>query len=87
LTPSKQIAIVGDDAQELLGVMFEQYRPNQIVAMKRAEAESAMPLLENRVELNDKATAYVCEHFGCRMHWRRGWGSSRSWAPDFSQIP
>jgi uncharacterized protein YyaL (SSP411 family) len=33
----------------------------------RADADSAIPLLENRDALNGQATVYVCEHFACQM--------------------
>lgn len=56
LTPPKEIALGSDDAQPLLDVVFGEYRPNQVVAQKRADAESAIPLLENRVTLNGKTT-------------------------------
>ncbi len=63
----QEIALVGDDAQELLNVVFEAYRPHQVVAWKDADAKSVIPLLEGRTMLDGKATAYVCENFACRM--------------------
>jgi hypothetical protein len=35
LAPPKEIAIVGENAQPLLDVVFGEYRPNQVVAWKR----------------------------------------------------
>ncbi len=75
LAPPKEIAIVGgdssplaqNDSQALLDVVFGEYRPNQVVAWKRANAASAIPLLEGRKVLNGQATAYVCENFACQM--------------------
>lgn len=73
LAPPKEIAIVGpstgaqDGAQELLNVVFDEYRPNQVVAWKKENAESAIPLLEGRATIDGKATAYVCQNFACQM--------------------
>lgn len=67
LTPPKEIAIVGNDARNLLDVVFEQYCPNQVVAWKRANEDSAIPLLEGREMLDGKATAYVCQNFACQL--------------------
>lgn len=67
ITPPKEIAIVGDDAQPLLDVVFEGYRPNQGAALKRGEADSVIPLLEGRAIIDNKATAYACQKFACQM--------------------
>ena len=67
LTPPREIAIVGDDAQELLDVVFGAYRPNQVVALKRADTASEIPLLDGRAMIDGKATAYVCQNFACQM--------------------
>ncbi|GIL15168.1 MAG: thioredoxin domain-containing protein [Chloroflexota bacterium] len=66
LAPPKEIAIVGADAENLLQVVFGEYRPNQVVAWKRANADSVIPLLEGRAAMSGKATAYVCEKFACQ---------------------
>jgi uncharacterized protein YyaL (SSP411 family) len=58
---------VGDDAQNLLEVVFGEYRPNQVVAWKREGAESVVPLLERREVIDGKATAYVCQKFTCQI--------------------
>lgn len=67
LAPPKENAIVGENAQPLLNVVFGEYRPKQVVAWKRDGAESMIPLLEERVAEDEKATAYVCQHFACQM--------------------
>ena len=66
LAPPKEIAIVGEGAEPLLDVVFGAYRPNQVVAYARHEDESVIPLLEERVAEDGKATAYVCQHFACQ---------------------
>ncbi len=76
LAPPKEIAIVTPHSQPLspwergealLDAVFEEYRPNQVVAWKRADEDSVIPLLEGRVAIDGKATAYVCEKFACQM--------------------
>jgi len=58
---------VGDAPQQLLDIVFGEYRPNQVVACKTDGAENAIPLLESREAINGKATVYVCLNFACRM--------------------
>ncbi len=67
LAPPKEIAIVGNDAENLLDAVFDEYRPNQAVAWKRADADSAIPLLKGRATIEGNATAYVCQNFACQM--------------------
>jgi uncharacterized protein len=73
--PVKEVAIVGDPAaaptREMLAVLFEPYRPNLVVALTPAgggEGEAApVALLEGRTAVDGQSTAYVCEHFACRL--------------------
>jgi uncharacterized protein YyaL (SSP411 family) len=51
----------------LLDVVFGEYRPNQVVALKSEGAESAIPLMEEREAKDGKATAFVCQNFACQM--------------------
>ncbi len=67
LASPKEIAIIGDDAHALLNVVFGEYRPNQVVAWRRGDADSAISLLEGRAMIDGNATAYVCENFACQM--------------------
>ncbi|MDL1896863.1 thioredoxin domain-containing protein [Anaerolineae bacterium CFX7] len=74
VSPGEEIAIIsplpsgeGLGVRELLDVVFGEYRPNQVVALKRADADSAIPLLEGRTMIDGKATAYVCQNFACLM--------------------
>ena len=67
MAPPREIAIVGEGAEPLLGVVFGEFRPDQVVAWKRDGAASAIPLLEGREAIHGKTTAYVCEHFACHM--------------------
>jgi uncharacterized protein YyaL (SSP411 family) len=71
LSHPREIAIVGDpetaDTRALLDICTIGYRPHQIVALGAPDAEaSAIPLLQNRGQIDGQATAYVCVDFTCR---------------------
>jgi uncharacterized protein len=65
LAPVKEVAIVGPqpEADELLRVVRDVYRPHLVLATGRADG---VPLLEGREPVNGHAAAYVCEHFVCQ---------------------
>ena len=71
LSRPKEIAIIGDpagqDTRKLIETVRGAYRPSQVVAVGRPEESSPVPLLEGRAPLNGRATAFVCEHFACRL--------------------
>ena len=74
LAPVAEVAIVGeaenDATRELLAVASGGYHPNRVVALApddSAAAASAIPLLQARVALRGKPTAYVCRGFTCRL--------------------
>jgi len=62
-----EIAIAGDpaadDAQALLGVVRDTYRPFVVLA---AGSRGAVPLLDDRPQREGQATAFVCRGFACR---------------------
>jgi uncharacterized protein YyaL (SSP411 family) len=66
-----EVAIVGEpgDAatQALLEPVATGYRPNQVLAVTADGDSSAVPLLQDRVQVDGKATAYLCRGFACRM--------------------
>jgi uncharacterized protein YyaL (SSP411 family) len=69
-----EIALVGDpqgeDMRAMLDVIRKEFRPNQVVAMRKTdEADPArlIPLLEDRTPLDGAATAYVCHNYVCRL--------------------
>jgi uncharacterized protein YyaL (SSP411 family) len=73
LGPAHELAIVGDpDAADTHALMDEVVRtrflPNVVLAIGDASEETAriVPLMADRVRVNGKATAYVCERFACR---------------------
>ncbi|HHS97471.1 MAG TPA: thioredoxin domain-containing protein [Chloroflexi bacterium] len=61
-----EVAVVGDptaeEAQALLAVCFEAYRPCLVVA---AGPTGAVPLLNDRPPVENRPTAYVCRGFTC----------------------
>jgi uncharacterized protein YyaL (SSP411 family) len=65
LAPVKEVAIVGPEpeADELLRVVRESYRPHLVLAAGRADG---VPLLEGRGPVDGHAAAYVCERFVCQ---------------------
>ena len=64
---SREIALVGTEKQiaPLLNVVRSGYRPLQVVAAGTGAGDQAVPLLTNRPQVNDSATAYVCKRFVC----------------------
>ena len=71
LSQPREIAIVGDpeapDTRSLLEICAQGYRPHQIVAAGIAGTEeSGVPLLRDRGQIEERATAYVCVDFACQ---------------------
>jgi uncharacterized protein YyaL (SSP411 family) len=62
VSPSREVALVGDDVSELERVVRGAYRPHLVLAGGTGD----VPLLEGRNPVNGRAAAYVCEHFACR---------------------
>jgi len=71
LSKPREIAIVGDshsaDMEALLGVVRDGYRPFQVVALGSPITEpAAVPLLQDRGQLDGRPAAYVCRDFTCQ---------------------
>lgn len=74
LGPAREVAIVGDPASEETRALVDEvtaaaYRPNVVLAVadpRDARSTSAVPLLHDRVALDGRPTAYVCERFSCK---------------------
>jgi len=71
LSHPREIAIVGEpeavETSALLDVSRNGYRPHQVVAVGTAGSTSpVVPLLQGRVPVDGRATAYVCVDFACR---------------------
>ena len=71
LSPSQEVAIVGDPqeaaTQALLDQVRQRYLPTTVLALKRPNEESMLPLLEGRTLVDGKAAAYVCENYACQL--------------------
>src|SRR6266508_1430938 len=74
LSRVREVAIVGrpgaDDTGALLSEVWRTYQPNRVVAMAApgdGAAVAEIPLLAERTALGGRATAYVCEHFVCKL--------------------
>ena len=74
LAPTKEIAIVGDPAEEgtraLVAEVYRNYLPNRVfLGLSRASGSpgSDVPLLEAKVKVRGQPTAYVCQNYVCQL--------------------
>jgi uncharacterized protein YyaL (SSP411 family) len=69
LSTPKEIAIIGkkEDAKTgaMLAALHSMYVPNKIVALSEPN-DAVLPLLANKVQIDDSTTAYVCENYVCQ---------------------
>ncbi|MDX6455601.1 MAG: uncharacterized protein QOD48_1708, partial [Gaiellaceae bacterium] len=63
LSPSRELAIVGDPASEVARTALRGYDPNAVVAFGPA---TEVPLLEGKTLVDGRTAVYVCERFACR---------------------
>ena len=70
LATPKEIAIVakkGDPKTEaMLAALHGTYQPNKIVALSESAEAQTLPLLAGKTQVDDTATAYVCENYACQ---------------------
>ncbi len=70
LSTPKEIAIIGnkEDAKTkaMLAAMHGMYLPNKVVALCEPTEESQLPLLVNKPQVENSATAFVCENYVCQ---------------------
>ncbi|HEU4707593.1 MAG TPA: thioredoxin domain-containing protein [Solirubrobacterales bacterium] len=66
LTPTQEVALVGDGLDDLAAVVREQPRPH-LVLSGGPEGSDQPPLLVGRTTIDGQPTAYVCENFTCRL--------------------
>jgi uncharacterized protein len=74
LSRVREVAVVGpreaDDTKALLARVWATYQPNRVIAAAAPDdrtAQAEVPLLADRPLLEDRPTAYVCEHFVCQL--------------------
>jgi uncharacterized protein YyaL (SSP411 family) len=65
LSPTKEVALIGDDVGELAAVVRSSFRPHLVLA-GGPEGSEQPPLLRQRPRVDSHPTAYVCEHFSCQ---------------------
>jgi uncharacterized protein YyaL (SSP411 family) len=66
LSPTREVALIGDDLTELARVVRSQHRPH--LALAGGPEGSEIPeLLRHRGALDGRPTAYVCEGFTCKQ--------------------
>jgi uncharacterized protein YyaL (SSP411 family) len=66
LSPTREVALIGDDVSALAKVVRAENRPHLVLAAG-PEGSHVPALLAGRPALNGEGTAYVCEHFACRQ--------------------
>lgn len=70
LTPTPEIAIVGENYKEVLQEISSYYIPNKVIVAVKSEEEgqkSSLPLLEMRPVMNNQTTIYVCKNRMCQL--------------------
>jgi uncharacterized protein YyaL (SSP411 family) len=63
LSPTREVALVGDDLRPLERVVRGAFRPRIVLAGGDADG---IPLLRDRQPVDGRAAAYVCEQFACK---------------------
>src|SRR4051794_39597430 len=66
LSPTREVALVGDGLNELAAVIREKPRPHLVLA-GGSEGATEPPLLEGRTTVDGQPAAYVCQNFTCRL--------------------
>jgi uncharacterized protein YyaL (SSP411 family) len=65
VSPTQEVALVGDDVSELAAVVRGRYRPRVVLAAG-PEGSTIPALLSERTAVDGRPSAYVCEQFACR---------------------
>jgi len=66
LAPTREVALVGGELDELAGVVRERPLFHLVLAGGREGTEQP-PLLQGRAAVDGRPAAYVCENFTCRL--------------------
>jgi uncharacterized protein YyaL (SSP411 family) len=66
LSPTREVALVGEGLSELAAIVRERSRPHLVLAGGPGGSEQP-PLLAGRTAVNDRPAAYVCENFACQL--------------------
>jgi uncharacterized protein len=65
LAPPKEIALLGEDLDDLAAVVRSSFHPHLALAGGR-EGDAVPPLLKGRAPVNGSPAAYVCQNFTCK---------------------
>jgi len=66
LSPSREVALVGGDLDELAAEVRRRHRPRLVLA-GGPEGSEQPPLLLGRTTVGGRPAAYVCENFACQL--------------------
>jgi uncharacterized protein len=66
LSPTREVALIGEDLSALAAVVREKPRPHLVLA-GGPEDSTEPPLLKGRTTLDGKPAAYVCQNFTCQL--------------------
>jgi uncharacterized protein len=66
LSPTKEVALVGDDLTELVATVRTKFHPHLVLA-GGPEGSETPELLANRSAIDGLPTAYICERFACKQ--------------------
>jgi uncharacterized protein YyaL (SSP411 family) len=66
LSPTREVALVGEDVEELAAVVRSSFRPHLVLA-GGPEGTEQPPLMQGRTLLDGRPSAYVCQNFTCRL--------------------
>ena len=66
LSPTREVALLGDDVSELAAVVREKPRPHLVLAGGR-EGTDQPPLMAGRTTVDGHPAAYICQNFTCRL--------------------
>jgi uncharacterized protein YyaL (SSP411 family) len=66
LSPTREVALLGEDLDGLAAVVREKPRPHLVLA-GGPEGSEEPPLLAGRTLVNGTPAAYVCENFACKL--------------------
>jgi uncharacterized protein YyaL (SSP411 family) len=66
VSPTREVALAGDDLAELVAVLRERPRPHVVLA-GGPEGTEQPPLMTGRTTVDGRPAAYVCENFVCKL--------------------
>ena len=69
LSPTREVALAGDEIGELERLVRATFRPHIVLAGTPRDGSDAseVPLMEGREPVDGRAAAYVCQNFSCQM--------------------